>query len=145
MYQHSHTISKYHTVPLGCDRMQPFALPNTCCCINLHSNFIEFVPRWKPRIKQKGRKLKVKSLFWVHIQSESSILQALTSTFPGHWAFTVHISMWISISTHWGVYSCSHAARRTNLPSQIPSNSFVERSNAVWSALLRGTKEQTLQ
>ena len=58
---------------------------------------------------------KVKSLFWVHIQAQSSALQTLTSTFPGHWAFTVHISTWISISTPWGVYSHSHAARRHGL------------------------------
>ena len=32
-------------------------------------------------------KVKVKSLFWVHIQAQSSALQTLTSTFPGHWAF----------------------------------------------------------
>ena len=29
-------------------------------------------------------KVKVKSLFWVHIQAQSSALQTLTSTFPGH-------------------------------------------------------------
>ena len=35
----------------------------------------------------KDIKVKVKSLFWVHIQAQSSALQTLTSTFPGHWAF----------------------------------------------------------
>ena len=59
--------------------------------------------------------LKVKSLFWVHIQAQNSALQTLTSTFPGHWAFTVHISIWIFISTPWGVYSCSHATWRHGL------------------------------
>ena len=58
---------------------------------------------------------KVKSLFWVHIQAQSSALQTLTSTFPGHWAFTVHISIWISIPTPWGVYSRSHATWRHGL------------------------------
>ena len=31
------------------------------------------------------------------------------------------------------------APRLTNLPSQVPISSWVERSNAAWSALLRGT------
>ena len=31
------------------------------------------------------------------------------------------------------------APRLTNLPSQVPICSWVERSNAAWSALLRGT------
>ena len=31
------------------------------------------------------------------------------------------------------------APRLTNLPSQVPIFSWVERSNAAWSALLRGT------
>ena len=30
------------------------------------------------------------------------------------------------------------APRLTNLPSQVPISSWVERSNAAWSALLRG-------
>ena len=58
---------------------------------------------------------KVKSLFWFHIHAQSSALQTLTSTFPGHWAFTIHIFIWISISTHRGVYSRSHATWRHGL------------------------------
>ena len=34
---------------------------------------------------------KIKSLSWVQIQAQSSALQTLTSTFPGHWAFPVRI------------------------------------------------------
>ena len=51
-------------------------------------------------------KVKVTSLFGVHIQAQSSALQTLTSTFPGHWAF------------------------------YCP---YPSRSNAAWSALLKGT------
>ena len=38
-----------------------------------------------------SHKVKVKSLFWVHIQAQSSALQTLTSTILSHWACTVHI------------------------------------------------------
>ena len=40
-------------------------------------------------------KSKVKSLFWVPIYAQSSALETLTSTFPSHVAFTIHISIWI--------------------------------------------------
>ena len=33
---------------------------------------------------KEASKVKVKSLFWVHIQAQSSALQTLTITFPGH-------------------------------------------------------------
>ena len=84
---------------------------------------------------------KVKSLFWVHIQAQSSALQTLTSTSPGHWAFTLHIHLDIHLNSL-GVYSRSHATWRHGLqiwPHRYPLRSWVERSNAVWSALLRGT------
>ena len=32
-----------------------------------------------------------------------------------------------------------HGTTASNLPSQVPIHSLVERSNAAWSALLRGT------
>ena len=70
----------------------------------------------------------VKPLFWVHIQAQSSALQTLTSIFPGHWAFTIHLSITRNL-----------APRLTNQPSKVPIYSWVERSHAVWSALLWGT------
>ena len=80
-------------------------------------------------------KVKVKSLSLVHIQAQSSTLQTLTSTFPGHWAFTLHIHLEIHLNSLGSIQPLTRnlAPRLTNLPS------WVERSNATWSALLRGT------
>ena len=88
--------------------------------------------------------------------------------------FTVHISIWISMPTPWGLYSRPHAACRhglqidgilpkgpyppclrmadrallagypRNMPSRIPIGSWVERSNAAWSALLRCTQSRRI-
>ena len=55
----------------------------------------------------------VSSMSMVHIQAQSSVLQTLTSTFPGHWAFPVRI--YPSVSTPWGVESRSHATWRHDL------------------------------
>ena len=92
----------------------------------------------------KGKQ--VNSLFWVHIQAQGSALQTLTITFPGHWAFTIHISIWISITTAWGVDNHSHATRCRGFqicPHRYPFTIYylllVERSNVGRSALLRGT------
>ena len=86
-------------------------------------------------------KVKVKSLFWVHIQAQSSALQTLTSTFPGHRAFTLHIQLDIHLNSLGSIQPLTRnlAPRLTNLPSQVPICSWVERSNTAWSALLKGT------
>ena len=86
-------------------------------------------------------KVKVKSLFWVHIQAQSSALQTLTSTFPGHRVFTLHIQLDIHLNSLGSIQPLTRnlAPRLTNLPSQVPICSWVERSNAAWSALLKGT------
>ena len=69
----------------------------------------------------------------------NALLCRLRSTLPGHWVFVVHISIWISTSNPWGVYSRSNwAPRLTNLPLHVPICSSVEKNNAVWSALLMG-------
>ena len=58
-------------------------------------------------------KHRVKSLFWVHIQAQSSALRTLTKYLRWSLNFSSpHISIWSSISAPWGVYSHSPAAWR---------------------------------
>ena len=86
--------------------------------------------------------VKVKSLFKVHIQAHSSALQTLTSTSPDHWAcYSPYIHLDIHLNSLGSIQPLTRnlVPRLTNLPSQVPICSWVERSNAAWSALLRGT------
>ena len=76
----------------------------------------------------------------------SSALQTLTSTFPGHWAGIVHISIWISISTPWGVYSRSHATWRHGLqicPHRYPFAPGLREAMQRVKCLAQGHNEQT--
>ena len=58
-------------------------------------------------LEQTLKKGEVKSLIWVQIQAQSSALQTLTSTFPGHWAFTAHVSIWLPSQIP-GEYTAAH-------------------------------------
>ena len=55
--------------------------------------------------------------------------------------FTVHIRLDIHFNSLGSIQplTSNFAPRLTNMPSQVPISSWVERSNAAWSALLRGT------
>ena len=61
---------------------------------------------------------KMTSLYWIWALVPHSVLQTLTSNFPSHGAFTIHISIWKSISAPWWVYSHTRSMtpRLTNLP-----------------------------
>ena len=81
------------------------------------------------KIQQSANRVPLNALYdhlWDHVRSllESiSSLQTLTSTFPGHWALTIHVSIWISFSTPLGVCSRSHATWRHGLqicPQRYP-------------------------
>ena len=55
--------------------------------------------------------------------------------------FTVHIRLDIHLNSLRSIQplTCNLAPWLTNLPSPVPISSWVERSNAAWSALLKGT------
>ena len=85
-------------------------------------------------------KHKVKSLFWVHIQAQSSALKTLTSMVIGPFQSAyIHLDIHLNSLGSIQPLTCNMAIRHTNLPSQVHICSWVERSNVAWSALLRGT------
>ena len=88
---------------------------------------------------------KVKSLFWVHIQAQSSALQTLTSTFPGHWAFTLHIHLDIHLNSLGSIQPLTRnlAPRLTNLPSQVPTVILGREKQCSVKCLAQGQNEQT--
>ena len=85
--------------------------------------------------------MKVKSLFWVHIQAQSSTLQTLTSTFPGHWAFTLRIHLDIHLNSLGSIQplTCNLAPRLTNLPSQVPTLLLGREKQCSVKCLALGT------
>ena len=87
----------------------------------------------------------VKSLFWVHIQAQSSALQTLTSTFPGHWAFTLHIHLDIHLNSLGSIQPLTRnlAPRLTNLPSQVPTLLLGREKQCSVKCLAQGHNEQT--
>ena len=89
--------------------------------------------------------VKVKSLFWVHIQAQSSALQTLTSTFPGHWAFTLHIHLDIHLNSLGSMQPLTRhlAPRLTNLPSQVPTLLLGREKQCSVKCLAQGHNEQT--
>ena len=89
-------------------------------------------------------KVKIKSLFWVHIQAQSSALQTLTSTFPGHWAFTLHIHLDIHLNSLGSIRPLTRnlAPRLTNLPSQVPTLLLGREMQCSVKCLAQGHNEQ---
>ena len=86
-----------------------------------------------------------KSLFWVHIQAQSSALQTLTSTVPGHWAFTLHIHLDIHLNSLGSIQLLTRnlAPRLTNLPSQVPTLLLGREKQCSVKCLAQGHNEQT--
>ena len=87
-----------------------------------------------------GQQSKVKLLFWVHIQAQRSALQTLTniSLIIGPLQSIYPIGYLNSLGSIQPL-TRNLATRLSNLLSQVPICSWVERSNAAWNALLKDT------
>ena len=85
-------------------------------------------------------------MFWVHIQAQISALQTLTSTFPwslGLYNPYIHLDIHLNSPVSIQPLTRNLAPRLTDLPSQVPICSWVERSNGSVKCLAQGHNERT--